>query len=645
MKRLLVVAGIVLLLAPQALADRIYLRSRPKPIEGKLLSQDSEKVQVEVKIGSMTSVQTFSRSEIDHIEKSASPEDAFNEAFQAAKTADEFVKLAAKAKEDGLSSQAERAWKKAIDLDKDCKEAHEALGHHFEGGRWYTDKEWKERPDFADKKKQEAEERAKKEAAKNQEKYGRELEGVDWADAHIIETKHYIVKCNSTKEVAQRYSDFLEKIYAAYDKVFAGYKHYYNKKSTVYIFRNNKEFQEISRAGEGVGGYYRPKSPDENMYPNRVVAAFHGRFGTSGDTRLVLAHEGTHQMEHILCMGTEEQFLARPPWWAEGFAVYFGDGYSLDKKGALSIGIPRDRLSSLQQLLKGGHIPGDGSLKISEFVKWDYGPYQGMAGIAYPYGWGLVYYFMHRGEDKKGAQKPVKINGKDVMLAKVLEDFFKVVTDVPPSNLGEEGLPEYYAKKLDTLLGFPVDGITEDWKKFILALELPKLGKVKGQIFESPEAAFTIEKPKDWKWDEEGCEGDEAIRIENEKTSGLVKVSVEGNMENKTLEELTSETEDRIAQVIEGIDWEISARDKDIDVGGYAAKEIVYKGTVPDAMQAMRPEKRRRQGEQWVRHVIIFTLKRTYHVVCVSNADKADENKPAFDATLKAFKIMKEKEG
>jgi hypothetical protein len=577
MKKTVFVFAILLLAAPLALADKIYLRSG-KTIEGRIVSEDSENVQIERKIGSSVTIATYPRSEIERVEKSK-PED-----------------------DPGAAPKGDEPKKGA-------------------------EKKAPEKPGGGDDK--------------GQDKYGKELEGVGWGDAFVIPTKHYVVKCNSTKEVAQRYADFLEKIYAAYDKIFAKYKHYWNKPSTVYIFRNNGEFQEYTHAGEGVGGFYRPKSPDENAFPDRIVAAFHGKFGTTGDTRLVLAHEGTHQMEHILCMGSEEQFLMRPPWWAEGFAVYFGDGFAFDKKGNLEIGIPRDRLSSLQQAIKAGQVPD--KLKISEFVKWDYRPYQQMAGLAYPYGWGLVYYFLHRGEDKKGQQKAVKINGKDVQLAKVLEDFFKAVTDMPPSSAGEDGLPEYYAKKLDSLLGFPVDNLADDWKKFILALELPKLGKVKGQIFESQEGAFTIEKPKDWKFNEEDLAGEEAIRIENEKSTGLVKVMVEGNMENKGIDEIADGVEQEIYQMLASPDFE--KRGEPIEVAGTTGKEFVLKGTIPELPEGAPRPKHYRSGDQVVRIVLIVNLKRSYQIICVTNAEKAEENSPVFESILKGFKILKEKEG
>jgi hypothetical protein len=651
MKRSLLLAVAALLALPAtALADRITLRNG-KVIEGTIVAENADSVQIERRIGSMTTTVTYQRFEILKVERIKSPAEEFEDAFKEAKTAADFVKLAKKAREDKLEKQALRALDRAIELDKNDKEAHELRGDRFDEGKWWTDREWKlahgyveyagelvKKEDLEKKKKEEAD-RARKAAEASQEKYGKELEGVSWGDAFIIESKHYIVKCNSTKEVAQRYSDFLEKIYVAYDKVFSKYKRYWNKKSTVYIFRNIQEFQEFTGVPEGVGGFYVSKSPNENAYPDRIVAAYHGRFGSTGDTRLVLAHEGTHQYQHILCAGDENSFAVRPAWWKEGLAVYFGDGYTLDKKGNLKIGIPRDRLSYLQRAIKAGQVPNE--MKISDFVRLDYGTFSRYPP-SYPYAWSLVYYFMHRGEDKKGNQQPVEIGGKKVNLAEAFEKFFKAVTEIPPfgsQNYGAAG--DYYGKKLDDILGFPVDAITDDWKKFVLDLDLPKLGKVQGQTYLSTDAAFSIQKPGDWRWDEEDVEGDEAIRIENEKTTGLVKVLVDGNMDNKTLADVANETETMIGHVLRTA--VIESRNE-INLGGFDGVELIYKGTPPERPAGAAKSGKERHGEQWVRHVIIVTLKRTYHLICVADSGKEDENKAAFEQMVKSFKILKEKE-
>jgi hypothetical protein len=259
-------------------------------------------------------------------------------------------------------------------------------------------------------------------------------------------------------------------------------------------------------------------------------------------------------------------------------------------------------------------------------VKTDFRFYQMNAGLTYPYGWSLVHYFLHRGEDAKGQQKPVKIKGKDVELAKVFENFFQVVTESPPK--GENTEPAYYAQKLEKLLGFPIDDLTEDWKDYVMKLQLPKLGVVKGKLYESVDTGFTVEKPQDWTWNESDLEGDEAIRIEKKDAGALVRIEVDGNMFNWTPETAKDEFYGRLPATPE--------ETNDIQVNGFSAVEYVYRVT---------PESGPRSGtEQVYRHVVITTLKRIYQIVAQCDADKADANKEGFERILAGFKILKDKE-
>ncbi|RME73515.1 MAG: hypothetical protein D6776_06955 [Planctomycetota bacterium] len=372
-----------------------------------------------------------------------------------------------------------------------------------------------------------------------------------------------------------------------------------------------------------MGGYYRPKSDNPNAYPDRMVAAFHGSFGTTGGTREVLAHECTHQFEHILCDGTAMQFMVRPPWWVEGLAVYFGDGYRMDKNGKLTIGIPRDRLMMIQRILRSGQAP-----PISRFLRTDLGQYQRMAGLTYPYGWSLVYYFLHRGNGK-----PVEINGHKVDLKKVFNQFFKVVTAKPPQLMPQQ-YPEYYARKFEELLGFPVDELTGDWKNFILSLKLEPLGEVKGDTFVSDKLAFEIKKPEGWEFRPDDVQGQEAIRIENPATTGRVIVIAQGNMDLTTPEGALEQIESQAGMRLRSPTIDDS---KIIDVYGFPAAEVYYSGyeAAPASNASRKVEVR--TNEQTYRHVMVVTLKRLYEIIMQCDSDRWEDNEAAFDEILKGF--------
>ncbi|MFC1707296.1 DUF1570 domain-containing protein [Planctomycetota bacterium] len=470
--------------------------------------------------------------------------------------------------------------------------------------------------------------------------YAAELQGVPWGKAHVVKTAHYVIKCNSTKQVAQRYADFMEKIYNAYDEVFKDYERHFKGKSTIYIFRNNKEFQQIGGGAPGLGGFYRSESPNVNLYPHRIVSAFHGTFGTTSDTRHVLAHEGAHQFQHLLCEGTEQEFMTRPVWWIEGLAVYFGDGYELDRKGNLIIGIPRDRLVALQRYLSSGGTV----MPISEFIRLPHDRFSAMAGMAYPYAWGLCHYFLHRGEANRGrkrrtkaTQKPIRIGKKGVDLRRTFETFFKLVLADPPDKGPTTGLHEYYARKFEQTLGVSADALFDDWKRYILALEAKPLGKIarKKDVFVSKELAFEIGRAKGWQWKPEDCQGLEAIRIENVDTSGLVIVTAAGNMDNLRPEDLRDRVEQStglrlLSTYIEG--------SEPIQISGLNGFVIKYTGCEQKPPRATR-EIRIRSGTQRFRHVVLGTLKRSYEIIFQCNADRLKKNEKDFDAILKTFRV------
>ena len=632
-----------------ASADKVHLRDG-RTVEGTVTEENGDSVTVQLKFGEVT----FSRDSVVTVEYELTPEQAFLKAVERARSAQGCLAAATEALEAGLAkSKVERAYEKALQLDPSNEDAHRALGHALVDGQWLTSDEakralgWVEYdgelmpPEKIRERQRENRRKARRAADANRDAYLAELKGVPWGAAHRIETAHYIIQCNSSKAVAQRYADFMEKIYAAYDRVFKGYKRHFTGKSTIYIFRSVKDFQEYGDGRPGVGGFYRAESRNENLYPSRVVSAFHGTFGTTGDTRLVLAHEGTHQFQHLLCAGTANDWHRRPAWWIEGLAVYFGDGYTFDEKGNLEIGIPRDRLMSLQ-----GYLRANDPMPISEFVRLPYRQFSMIAGLSYPYSWSLTHYFLHRGEQvtgrgrrKRTVQRPVTIGGRKVELAKVFERFFKFVLADPPDSLARTGSGDYYGDKLEELLGFPIDELTEDWKRYVLDMELERLGRVTkgGEKFISTKLAFEIGKPETgaWAWRPEDIQGREAIRIENPETTGLIIVTAMGNMDNASLDELRYDAERGAAVKLESI---YIYGKNEIEVGGYPAVQFEYEGQESPPLNATR-EVKVRSNEQQYTHIVVSSLKRSYEIVLQADKDRFKDNEEAFAAVLERFRI------
>lgn len=642
------VALVALLLAGGVLvgrsvfADKVHLRSG-RVVEGEVLDVNPEFVEVKFAIGSVK----FRRDEVVEIEYELTTGERFDRQVGEAESADAIAVVIEQFEGKRITrDQVRAAWERALTLDPTHRRAHEELGHLYYNGKWLTSEEDKIRiggwvyfdgelmpPEKAERLKRERREAAARAAEERRRIYENELKGVSWGRVKPIETEHYIIQCNSSPSVAKRYADFMEQIYAAYDEVFKGYKKHHTGKSKIYIFRNIKDFQEFGGGQPGVGGFYVPKSPNENIFPSRIVSAYHGTFGTTGDTRGVLAHEGTHQFQHLLCDGTPEEFLVRPPWWIEGLAVYFGDGYQFDKRGKLVVGIPRDRLMVIHQILKSGQAP-----KISQFIRLNLGQYQRMAGLTYPYGWALCHYFLHRGE-VGGRQQAVEVAGHKFEPEKVFREFFDFVLADPPDHV-RMNAPEYYASKFEQLLGFPVDDLMEDWKSYVLGLELEPLGEVTEDRsrYISKMLAFQIDKPASWVWRENEVQGREAIKLEGPTTTGLVTVIAEGNMDNASVEELRDQAERGAAMKLDSLYLD-DEKTREIKVSGYKGYEFFYEGTERKPSGNVDREYKVRDRPQRYRHVVVSTLKRSYEIVMQADAERFDDNRQVFDEILRGFVI------
>ncbi|MHC4830166.1 MAG: hypothetical protein ACYTFT_07400 [Planctomycetota bacterium] len=636
-----------LLAVPQsALADRIFTRNSDRVIEGKIIREDENEVEIQKKYGSIV----VSRDNIDRIEYELQPEEVLAEAVENAKTAGACVAAAKVAESEGVEAgDIKKAYQRALQLDTDDVDARAALGFVKHEGEWLTegeankakglikyDGEWI-KPEQIEAKKEERRQRARERFKDDQ----KALQGKPWGAAHKIESDNYIIMCNAPEHLAKGYSQFMEKLYTAYDKVFGKFKRHHTGKSTIYIFRNIGDFQEYGGGQPGVGGFYRPKSPAVNLYPDRIVSAYHGTFGATGSTREVLAHEGTHQFQHLICAGSARKFLMRPMWFVEGLAVYFGDGYAFDKKGNLEIGLPRDRVQAIQGLIKSGHAP-----PLKQLIRM---PQRVFNGFHYAPAWSLCYYFMHRGRVVKGKGKKAKvtykkvdIGGKSVDLNKIFEDFFKFVTEEPPESGLRTGYEQHYSQKLEQLLGFPIETLEADWKSFILGLELDPLGTVSknGKTFTSELMAFEIGLPSGWEWKNENLGGAELVRLENPTTSARVTIVVEGNMDNEGPSALRHKAEQSAGSRLESPYIEES---KEAELDGYPGFEVIYEGKEFQPANASR-QIQVRDAKQRFRHVVIATVKRSYGVVMQCDKDRFEENQDAFEDILSRCRILRGEE-
>jgi len=213
------------------------------------------------------------------------------------------------------------------------------------------------------------------------------------AQATPYESQFYKIYTNLKPEFAKKYGAMMD-VYnkMGFQRVFNAAENLKNgfPKGKIYIYPSHEAFKSGEGMGDGVGGYYQPGQ-------NRVVC-YHGRFGMSGTTRTVLAHEGTHQFEDFVIPG---KMWNAPVWIIEGFAVFFESAIYDAKTNKVKIGnIPRDRLMNLKQ-----GIARNDYIRLPELIRTSQPAF---TGYHYAHAWSLIYFMIYGGK----TDKQRKINQK-----------------------------------------------------------------------------------------------------------------------------------------------------------------------------------------------------------------------------------------
>lgn len=213
------------------------------------------------------------------------------------------------------------------------------------------------------------------------------------------ESRHYKIKTNVKKEYAKKYGSMMDQYYKRFAKVFAPFMPKGAiPKSPIHIYSSQREFMSSTNMSQYTGGFYSTG--------NRRVTAYHGRFGMSGNTRTVLAHEGTHQFEHIVLGGA---FSNAPIWIIEGLAVFFESAYYNGKKVEIAL-VPRDRLANLKRGAASGTL-----ISFHDLIRTSQAQF---SAYHYAHAWGLIYYMLYGEKDKKIRKKRTKAFSDLLFLAK-----------------------------------------------------------------------------------------------------------------------------------------------------------------------------------------------------------------------------------
>jgi hypothetical protein len=429
-------ACLVLLLCPLADADVIFLEDGGKH-RGTITKETRRAVTIETGAGPVV----IPRGNINKIVREVDPRSEFLKRYKKVRKsgdADALYALGAWAKTQKLEKEALRCFKRALRADAYHEKARQALGHRLYQGRWYSKADYekvssglvkfedrwvtpeeKEKLDLGLRRdpngkwinpnaKRAAPPPAagrapapkpwrpkppKKAGAPKSEDtawYYDNTRSGNFADAPTTESRFYKIKTNTKAEFAKRYGKMMDRYYKKFLVVFRDFLPRGDlPKGTIYIYASRQEFRQSTGSGPNTGGFYQTGI--------RRVTAFHGPFGNTGNTRDVLAHEGTHQFEDFVLGG--RGFGNCPQWILEGLAVLFESAVYDGKEVVVGL-VPRDRLMTLKRgLASGSLIPLDRLIRTRQ---------SGFTAYHYAHAWSLIYMILYSSESKsvrKNTQK------------------------------------------------------------------------------------------------------------------------------------------------------------------------------------------------------------------------------------------------
>ncbi|MFN0057521.1 MAG: hypothetical protein ACKVX7_03615 [Planctomycetota bacterium] len=464
--------------------DRVLIlyKSGGRKVTGMVLEITDRTIKIKADLGTVI----VKIEDIGSCERARTNQELYDERAANCKTAADWVALGEYCEKELKDGQLEHAaYQKAIELEPDNEAAHTALGEVKHDGKWmdlaeamkaqgkelhkgnWIDKEEAERLRKADKEKL-ANTKLNDRAA-----LAREYAGRPWATIDPIVTPHYNIWCNSTSERAEYYADVMEALYATYDRVLQ--KKFFPRtmppgktRHDVWIHSNHQQFMDWTAMPPGVGGFFR-------FPPFLDVTAFHGSFGTSGNTDMVLAHEGTHQFQSMVF----KNMMTSPTWLIEGMAVYFGDGTEISRNEVKINKIPRDRLVGLQAAIEdNNYCPLRNLLRLSHAE---------FGGFFYGHGWGIMYWCLYGDQEKPPAWK----GGVGIS---ILNDYMLRMATREATNLEEEA--RYFEGLLTKHTGKSIDDWEKDYKAWILQLPVRSLGEKKGSgKWVSEALSFEVTKP------------------------------------------------------------------------------------------------------------------------------------------------------
>jgi len=454
-KRLLLgLVAVGLGIAAHASADVVYLEGGGQ-YRGQVVEENSREVVIETSSGARLTVPRRDVSRIVREESAKDYVRRRLRELRGSADPDAYFRLGEWAQEHELPRGADFCWEKAIEVDAYHRPSREALGHRYHQGRWYTPEDYKRvveglvewqgewvtprekelleqgfvrdaDGDWVDPSGERAdpdrtrpagygggrdsapsgyrpepdpeprrprprpeprpEPRPADPGAGEDTAWYHDNERIsDFGSAPVHESRYYRIRTNVKEEYAERYGEMMDQYYVRFLRVFRDFIPSGDiPKSNIWVYADQREFMGATGMGQSVGGFYNTG--------NKRVTAYHGTFGQNGNTRTVLAHEGTHQFEDIILRG---RFGNCPIWILEGLAVFFESAYYDGEDVVIGL-VPRDRLAALKRGLE-----TDSLIPLTQLIRT---PQPQFTGYHYAHAWGLIYMILYYGESKSVRQ-------------------------------------------------------------------------------------------------------------------------------------------------------------------------------------------------------------------------------------------------
>ncbi|HIG87138.1 MAG TPA: DUF1570 domain-containing protein [Planctomycetes bacterium] len=275
----------------------------------------------------------------------------------------------------------------------------------------------------------------------------------NWKTAPSKESKHFIVKSNTSPELLEYYSDLMESYYKLMDKRI-GIKptpSLRRAKMQVNIFKSRAEFSRLKKTPPGVAGYFSPLEQELNFYHDYQEPAI---------TNWVSLHECTHLLTYLI----DPQF--RPQIWInEAVADFFGSSdIKIDKRGKISITpgkIQTDRVLTVQQALA-----DDKAIALEDLFMIERSDFQ---AFEYAHAWSFVY-FLNNFDDGVYSKKFARFF-RELYTRKGVE--YKSIPSYGKEGTGFQVQPEVIRSFLLKKLGVKDVALLEsNWHNFIGDIEI-----------------------------------------------------------------------------------------------------------------------------------------------------------------------------